>query len=163
VADKSEDEYGFTMSKIAGVIYPIPLRFIKRILSEKRNVFVRYLPHSTCPRLAPRSKILLYASRGQKEIVGEAMINKIEFLTPDEVLEKYGKKVFLNRDELMTCASQRSSRTTSKKMLTLVLSVPKKYSKGIKYKGHMTMAGEYLTEDIYKALFEELENLRTRL
>lgn len=76
-----------------------------------------------------------------------------EFLTPDEVLEKHAEKVFLSRDELMTYASQRSSRTTSKKML--VLSKPRKYLKGIKYKGHMTMAGEYLTEDRYKALLEE--------
>jgi hypothetical protein len=38
-----------------------------------------------------------------------------------------------------------------------MISVPRKYPKGIKYKGHMTMAGEYLTEDRYKALCEETE------
>lgn len=157
MTDKTDDVHGFSMSKVAGVVFPIPLQFINRIFDKKRNVFARYLPHPTFARLAPRSRLFLYASHGQKEIVGEALIRKIEFLTPDELLKKYGEKVFLSRDELMNYTSQRPSRTTSKKMLVLILSKPRKYLKGIRYSGHMTMAGEYLTEDKYKALSEEIE------
>jgi hypothetical protein len=147
---------GFSMSKMVGVIYPIPLQFVSRILAEQRNVFVRYLPHATSVRLTRRNKVLFYASHGQKEIVGEATIKAIEFLTPLEALEKHGDKVFLNRNELMEYASRQPSRTNSKKMLVLVLSKPKKYAKGIIYGKPMTMAGEYLTEENYDALFQKV-------
>jgi len=140
---------------IVGVIYPIPLDFVNRIFVEKKKVFVKYVAHETCVRLAPKSKILFYASHGQKEIVGEAVIKTIEFLTPIRVLEKYGDNVFLNRDELMKYASQQSSRTISKKMLVLAISKPKKYARGITYEKPITMAGEYLTKERYSSLFQE--------
>lgn len=156
MSGKQDDIRDFYMSNVVGVIYPIPLQFVSRIFSEKKDVFVKYLTHQSSVRLAPKNKILFYASHGQKEIVGEAIIQAMEFLTPVEVLEKYGGRVFLDRDELVSYASQQSSRTTSKKMLVLVLSKPRKYSKGIRYYKPITMAGEYLTEDNYKTLLAEL-------
>jgi hypothetical protein len=146
------------MSKIVGVIYPIPLQFVGRIFAEQRNVFTKYLAHSTSTKLVKGNKILFYASRGQKEIVGEAVIREIEFLTPAALLERHGDKVFLNRDELMNYASRRSSRTTSKKMMILVLSKPKKYPKGIKYNKPISMVGEYLTRENYNSLLQEDKN-----
>jgi len=142
------------MSELVGVIYPIPLPYVSRVFAEKRNVFVKYLTHSTSTKLTPRKKILFYASHGQKEIVGEAVIKKIEFLSPMEVLEKYGAKVFLKSDELMSYVSQQSSRTASKKMLVLVLSQLREYSKGVKWKKPISMAGEYLTKENYSTLFQ---------
>ena len=149
------------MRDIAGVIYPIPLEFVSRIFAEQKKVFVKYVAHETCIGLVPKNKILFYASLGQKEIVGEAIIKTIEFLTPIRVLEKYGDNVFLNRDELMEYASQQSSRTISKKMLVLVLSKPRRYARGINYEKPITMAGEYLTKERYNALFQEIRKERS--
>ena len=148
---------GLFMSKIVGVVYPIPMHFVDRIFAEQRNVFVKYLPHSTRVRIVPRNRILFYASHGQKEIVGEATIKTIEFLTPLEALEKHGDKVFLGKDELMNYALQQPSRSTSKKLLVLVLSKPRKFAKGISCEKPITMVGEYLTEERYHALFKETE------
>ena len=53
------------MSKIVGVIYP-PLQFVSRMFAEQRNVFVKYVAHPTRVRIAPKNKILFYASHGQK-------------------------------------------------------------------------------------------------
>jgi hypothetical protein len=142
----------FYLSRIVGVIYPIPLRFVSRIFVEKKDVFVKYLAHQSSVRLTPKNKILFYASQAQKEIVGEATIKAIEFLAPVEVLEKYDNRVFLNRDELTEYASHQLSRTTSKKMLVLVLSGPKKYERGISYGKPISMAGEYLTEENYAVI-----------
>jgi len=158
MSGKQDNIRDFYMSNVIGVIYPIPLQFVSRIFSEKKDVFVKYLTYQSSVRLAPKNKILFYASHGQKEIVGEAIIKAISFLTPAEVLERHGDRVFLNKDELMEYASQQSSRTSSKKMLVLVLSNPRKYPKAIRVKKPLTMAGQYLTEEEYKALFEELEN-----
>ena len=148
------------MKGIWGVVYPIPLQFVDRIFAEQRNVFVKYLSHPTCVRIAPRNRILFYASHGQKEIVGEAMIKSMEFLTPFEALEKHGDKLFLNEVELVKYASLQSSRSISKRLLVLVLSKPRRYARGISYKKPITMAGEYLTKERYNALFQEIRKER---
>ena len=143
------------MNKVFAVIYPIPTQLVDRVFTEQRTVFVKYLPHETSVRIVPRNRILFYASHGRKELVGEATIKAIEFLTSQEALEKYGGKVFLNKDELTNYTLQQPSRPASKKLLVLVLSKPKRYARGINYRKPITMAGEYLTEERYNTLFQE--------
>jgi hypothetical protein len=148
--------------RISGIIYPIPLQFVDRIFVDQRNVFVKYLPHSTLVGITPRNRVLFYASHGQKEIIGEATIKAMELLTPMEALEKHGDKIFLNRNELMSYMLQQPSRSTSKKLLVLVLSKLRKYPKGINYKKHITMAGEYLTEEAYNSLIKQTGSIETK-
>jgi len=45
-------------------------------------------------------KLLFYESGGQFRVVGEATIRTIEFLTPEEVIAKYGDRLFITKDEL---------------------------------------------------------------
>ena len=139
------------MDKNIGVIYPIPFKFVNRIFEDRRSVFVKYVAHPNRMRI-PLKKILFYESRRNKEIVGEATIKANEFLTPLEALEKYGDRVFLEKDELTEYTTRQPSRTMSKKMLVLVLAKPIRYSKGIKYEKPITMAGKYLTEKDYETL-----------
>jgi hypothetical protein len=150
------------MKKVVAAIYAVPSKFVSRIFDEHKQVFVKYTNHETS-RLVSRNKILFYASQGQGEIVGEATIKAVEFLTPTEALERHGDELFLNREELMSYASKSPSRSATKKMLVLAFSSPKKYLKAIRVKKPLTMAGQYLTEEEYKALFEEPENWRTRV
>jgi hypothetical protein len=139
------------MDKNIGVIYPIPFKFVNRIFEDKRNVFVKYVAHPNRRRISLK-KVLFYESRGNKEIVGEATIKANEFLTPLEALEKYGDRVFLEKEELIEYASRQPLRTMSKKMLVLVLAKPTRYSNRIMYEKPMTMAGKYLTEKDYETL-----------
>lgn len=142
------------MNRIVGAIYPVPLELISRLFDGKVKVFVKYVAHNTT-KLVPKHKIVFYASHGSKEVVGEGTIDKIELLTPNEALEKYGDKLFLNKEELTEYTKHQPKREPSKKMLVLSLSKPRKYPQGIKYKRPITMAGEYLTQEKYSALFEE--------
>ena len=98
----------------------------------------------------------MHLSHGSKEVVGEGTIEAIEFLTPNEVLEKYGAKVFLNRDELMEYTMRQPKRTSSKKMLVLTMYKLRKYSQEITYERPITMAGEYLTQEKYSALLAKV-------
>lgn len=147
------------MEKIIGVIYPIPFKFVNRIFEDKRNVFVKYVSHPNGKRINFK-KVLFYESRGNKQIIGEATIKANEFLTPLEALEKYGEKVFLEKDELIEYALHQPLRTMSRKMLVLVLSKPTRFSKRIIYKKPMTMAGKYLTENDYETLM--LQNIKEK-
>jgi len=142
------------MSRIVGVVYPIPLWFVDRLFVAHRSVFVKYVARTTNLRIAPKHKVVFYASHGSREVVGEGVIEAMEFLTPKEVLEKYSVKVFLSKDELMEYAMRQPKRTLSKKMLTLTLSKLKRYPQGIRYKRPLTMTGEYLTKEEYDALLQ---------
>ena len=142
------------MSRIAGIIFPIPKDFVDRLLVENRNVFVKYLARSTGLRIAPKHKVLFYASHGSKDIVGEGQIEEIEFLTPNEVLTKYGPKTFLNEDELTTYMLRQPKRDSSKRMLVLVLSKIKRYRSPVKYEKPISMAGQYLTREDYMQLLK---------
>jgi hypothetical protein len=139
---------------VAAVVFPVPERLVERLLSENRNVFVKYVARTTNLRITPKNKLILYASHGSAELVGEGIIQTIELLTPSEVLDKYGSKVFLDRDELMAYATQEPGRTLSKRMLVLALDKIKTYKPHIKWKKPMTMAGQYLTEEEYRKLRE---------
>lgn len=134
---------------------------VDRLFVAHRNIFVKYVARITNLRITPKHKVVFYASHGSKQVVGEGVIEAIEFLTPKEVLEQYGDKVFLSEGELMEYTMRQPKRTSSKKMLTLILSKLRLYTQPIKYGRPVTMAGEYLTEEKYGALLQKVskENL----
>jgi hypothetical protein len=134
------------------VVYPVPANLVDRLLIEDRNVFVKYLPRTTKVSLQQGDKVVFYASHATKQVVGEGVAEKVEFLTPAEAISKYGEKVFLSKDELAAYTARQPSRDPSKKMLVVVLTKLKKYKKGIVYPRPITMAGEYLTEEQYRQL-----------
>jgi hypothetical protein len=137
------------MNEIVGAIFPIPKEFVNRLLLEKRNVFAKYVAHGTGLKIAPKHKVLFYVSHSSKEIVGEGKIEEMRFLTPKEALEKYGNKLFLNEDELRDYTLQQPRRNPSKKMLVLVLSGLRRYSRPTKFKKPISMTGQYLTREDY--------------
>lgn len=140
------------MGKIVGVVYPVPKKLVGRLLYGNRNVFVKYLARNTSLRIAPRHKVVFYASHDAKELVGEGTIQTIDFLTPFGALEKYGDKIFLDRDELVKYATKERGRALTKRMLVLVLSKIKTYLPPPKWGRPITMTGQYLTDEEYKQL-----------
>ena len=140
------------MSEITGIIFPIPKQFVDRLLLEKRNVFVKYVAGKGLSKLSRKQRVLFYVSKSSKEIVGEGVIDNIDFLTPDEALEQYGDKLFLNEKELKDYTLHRPNREPSKKMLVIVLSRLRRYSKPRHFKKSISMAGQYLTKMEYAEL-----------
>lgn len=135
-------------------VFPVPANLVDRLFHEKKKVFVKYLTHTTSPKLERGSKVIFYASHGQKKIVGEGVVESVEFLTADEALEKYGEKLFLSKVELLAYRGIQPSRDPLKQMLVLVLAGLRKYRCGISYPRPITMAGEYLTLETYKSLMK---------
>ncbi|MEJ5292420.1 MAG: DUF365 domain-containing protein [Candidatus Methanosuratincola sp.] len=144
------------MNEIIGSIYPIPAELADRIFQGNTRVFVKYVAHNST-RLMPKHKVIFYASHGSKKLIGEGIIEKVEFLTPQKVLEKYKDQLFLNESELHAYVARLPSRSPSKEMLTLVLKKLKKYSKPIDYNKPITMAGQYLTAEEYSSLIHKQE------
>lgn len=138
------------MSEIIGAIYPIPIDLVDRFFLKKAKVFVKFLTHNST-KLVPKNKVIFYASHGSKKLIGEGIIEKIEFLTPEKVFAKYKNTLFLNENEFFSYVGKSPSRI-SKEILTLTLKNIRKYSTPIEYNKKITMAGQYITTEEYKSL-----------
>jgi hypothetical protein len=129
------------------IIYPVLREHANEILSGK-NVFCKYVGKGV-PSLDIGSRILLYVSHSNFEIVGEGRILKLEFMTPSEILEKHGERLFLSRKEL---SEYQGNRPSDRRLLVATLSNIKKFGKPIRRSRPITMAGETLTLEQYKSL-----------
>lgn len=144
------------MNEILAVIYPIPVELVDRLFDGKTKVFVKYVAHNST-KLTPKHKVIFYGSHGSKKLVGEGIIEKVEFLTPEEAITKYKEELFLTKDEIYDYVKRSPSRNLSKEMLTLVLKRLKKYRKPIQYPKPITMAGRYLSSSEYSPLTQKEE------
>ena len=133
-------------------IYPLLPKHIERIF-EGRDVFCKYVGKGR-PRIGEGSKILFYASGGRFEVLGEAIVQVIEFLTPKEAAAKYEERLFITNEELENYRKQRG-RPPGKKLLVLRLTNVIRYDKPHKLSKAVTMAGQTLTDIEYRKLLSE--------
>ena len=132
-----------------GIIFPVLPNHLKRLFDLNKRVFVKFTGRaSPPPRLKPGSRLFLYESRSSKELVGEARISQISSATAEEALAEFGDDLFLTRAELEGYAGNRSA----KKMLVLVLKDLKKYRRPVRFDKGVTMAGQYMTKEMYDDL-----------
>ena len=136
----------------AAMIYPLLPEHIERIF-EGRDVFCKYVGKGR-PRIGEGSKLLFYALGGRFEVLGEAIVQVIEFLTPKEAATKYEGRLFIANEELEDYR-KKEGRPPGKKLLVLRLTNVKKYDKPHKLSKTVTMAGQTLTETEYRKLLSK--------
>jgi len=141
-----------TMDIYVGVIYPVPSNLVYRFFDQGKNVFVKYQPKVRYHYLKSGSKVLFYASRNIRKIVGEGIVQSVEFLKPKGILEKYRENLFLTAEELEEYRHHRSVRPATKKLLVVVLQNLMKYSKPVEPEKPITMTGRRVTEKEYRIL-----------
>jgi hypothetical protein len=136
-------------SETVGIIFPLLPKHTERILNENKTVFVKFFGKEGIPqRLRPGSKLFLYKSRGNKEIVGEARIIRIESVRASDVVSMYGARLFLTQSEFEEYAGNRGEKT----MLALVLGDIRRYAVPVRLDTSMTMAGRYMTREMFQQL-----------
>jgi hypothetical protein len=133
------------MSKMIGAIYAVPENLVDRLFCGNKNIFVKITGRDST-KISPKHKIIFYASHGNRKLVGEGIVETVEFLNPAEVLLKYSQELFLKEDEFIDYVGKRQ------KILVFKLSRLKKYQNPIQSKRVITMGGKYLTEKEYKSL-----------
>lgn len=133
-----------------GVIYPIPNDLINRLI-RNTVIFVKYPTHEVISnRLKACKKLLFYASRGNKKVIGEANINWIELLPKEEVLKNHINDLFLNKEEL-----EEYSKGRTKKLLVFSLENSTKFQLPVALDHPITMVGEYISKEDYNTLIEK--------
>ena len=139
-------------NEIIGVLYALPEEIILRFLNSEKTVFLKYTAHKLSKKskykIAKGHKLYFYASRSNKQVMGEANIISVQFLTKDEIV-KFGKKVMLSPLELDKYAEGRENKEA------IVLSLDKihKYQKVKKVRNPVTMGGIYVTKSNKKSIF----------
>lgn len=133
------------MEKMVGAIYAVPMRLMDRLFSSKNKVFVKVTGHAST-KLAPKHKVVFYGSHDSRKLIGEGVIETVEFLNAAEVLSKYRADLFINEDEFIKYMGKRQ------RVLVLQLKGLRRYQEPIQCKEVITMAGKYLTEKQYNSL-----------
>ena len=136
------------------MLFPVPEKYLQRILDEGKDVFVKYLPKSTS-KLEPGHKIIFYASQGSKHIAGEAVIADIEFLTPEEIVSRYSTRLFITKGELEQYTKGQPLRSSDKPLFVAIMKRIKKYAKRVVFTGHITMTGSHVTLQYYRQIVNQ--------
>jgi len=140
--------------EIIGVLYALPKEIILRFLNSDKKIFLKYPAHRLSKKskykIAKGQKLFFYASRSNKQVIGEAIIKSVDFLTKDEIV-KLGKKVMLSTTELDKYAKGRED----KKAIVLYLHKIHKYPGEKRVRTPVTMGGMYVTESNKKIIFIE--------
>lgn len=131
------------MGRMIGAIYAVPKETIDRLLDGKKRAFVKVTGHAST-KLQPKHKIVFYVSHDKQELVGEGTIEKSEFLTPSDVLEKYKNELFLSEDEFLEYVGKRT------RVLVLTLRDLKRYKQPVRSKEVITMGGKYISVEDYE-------------
>ena len=147
-----------------GIIFPVPIEHAKRLLEGKKDVLVKYI--SRVPRkpqnfrLKKGMKVLFYISGSGRRIAGEAEIHLVGFLPPLEAFRKYQGRMMLSRQELLRYATSQPKRTITKPLLVLELDKIQRYGNAAVFPRNVSMAGEYLSRDVYDRLPFRSDGLR---
>jgi hypothetical protein len=133
------------------IVYPLLPEHIERLLKGK-NIFCKYVGERP-PNVTVGGKLIFYQSGGEKHLVGEAIIDRIEFMTPESIVKEFRDRLFITPDEL---DKYRGDRPESKKLLVLFLSQVRKYKTPLKPPKVVTMAGCTLSKVQYRKLMRRL-------
>lgn len=120
---------------------------------------MKYLAHGgTFTRLAPGSKLILYGSghNGSKRLAGEAVIDRVSFMHPDDVFVAFQDRLFLDSDELHAYVRKFEGRQ-NKKLLVLELKDSRRYPNAPRVSMPISMAGQYLTDTQYSDVVSRSE------
>lgn len=143
------------MDQIIGVIFPLSKEAIDFMFSNNSDVYVKYPSRQTTNKTKIKIKegitLYIYQSGGSKSVVGEAIIEKFDFLDMDTILNRYHGRLMTSEDELKLYAKGREN----KKALVLELKDLIRYKNGIKLFKPLTMAGIFLTSEKKQDLFME--------
>lgn len=133
--------------KVIGAIFPLPERFVDRLFRQGRNVFVK--PPTVYKDLGPGSKILFYVGGDVGAIVGEGTAESVELMEPTEAMKKYGKKIFLDPEELREYLR---NKKRASRILVIPLRDLKLYRRPYTPRRFITVAGKRLSETEYRQI-----------
>ena len=131
------------------MIVPVPSHLLMRIFKQKKNKIIKVA--TIFKQIKPGLKVLFYSSHEIHAVVGEGTIETCKIISATYLRKNYNKlngDLFITKKELKDYLSQRKRS----KFLVISLKNIKQYKKPVKLKRFVPMAGQYLTEKIYRQI-----------
>jgi len=131
---------------ILGVVLPVPHRFVDRLFSGDKDIFVKW-GHF---RFLRKGQRLVFYDSGIRKLVGEATIEEVNSHEPTAVWRAYGKRIFLEKNEfdayLTTSPLGYPRKLERSKMIAIAFKGSRKYPTPKESPKRMTVAGFYLRD-----------------
>jgi hypothetical protein len=137
------------MDKAFGAVFPILAEQASRFFDESRKVYVKY---TNMTKLGENSKIVFYASKENKKLIGVGTIESIERTTPKIAWSRYCGQIFLNEDEYNQYVSMspvKGKKRDGLEITVFVLKNLREYRHSCQLSDTLTPAGRYLTREEY--------------
>jgi hypothetical protein len=141
-------------NKIAGILFPVPKKYMPRFFKEGKTVFIK--PATAFKELRRGMKLVFYQSQEDTGYVGEATIKRIIILDdPMKFFDTFGDAIFLTREEVKAYLEKQKKRQADrirnderrmKNWIALELENIRKYPSIIKPERFVPVGGQYLRE-----------------
>lgn len=132
--------------KIIGAIFPVLREHVSNLFGRDRDVFVKF----TKLNLESGSTIVFYVS-GEKLLIGEAKVVRIERLNPDIAWSRYKDRVFLDEeeyDEYVRVSPISKEERKMSEVTVFELENVRKYKRPVRSIYPVTSSGRYLTKEM---------------
>lgn len=132
------------------VIFPVRPGHVSRFFDEERDVFVKFIKM----KLKKGMLLVFYVSK-EMVLAGEAKITKVEQLHPDVAWDRYGDRIFLNKEEYDKYVGVSPIGGEERKMKdvsVLSLSSFRKYDPAFRSPLSITPSGRYITTEMYNEI-----------
>lgn len=128
------------MPERKGVIFPLYTEMTKRAIENGKDVFVKFSGRD----IKPGMDFYIYGTgeNGVKKIIAKAKVKNTDRMRASKVWDKYGSRLFQNKDEFNEYIRGRRS----KEMLVLELEDTELLDEQVKAPGYMSVAGLYVDE-----------------
>jgi hypothetical protein len=130
-----------------GVIYGLRYDNFKRLLSRKKPVYIKFIPHSNSKKhptkISINDYLFFYISGYNKSIAGYAKIVSVSFKQPSVIEECFLDNIQMNTIEFHNYILNRES----KNLLVLELNDIKEFKKMIPIDYPITMGGKYTSKE----------------
>ncbi len=142
------------MTRIIGVTYPIPKKYMNRFFINQKNVFIK--PATCFKELRPEMKFVFYQSHEDTGFVGEGKIVSVLIIDdPFVIVGQFKDRLFLTKEEVEIYINNqkrwegiRSQKNHMKKKKWMVIELKdiEKYDQIRKPDRFVTVGGRYLRE-----------------
>lgn len=140
--------------KVYGVVYALSSEILEFMFKNKKSVFIKYTSHVPTKRSKNKIKegmqLYFYESGKSNCIIGEAVINSIEYLPAEEIIQKYSNKLIVTRTQFEEYSKDR----LQKPALVIQMGKLQKYKIPIKLKFAVNMGGLLITNENCKPIFK---------
>ena len=138
-----------TKEPVVGVVYPLPGNIAERIFHADTTLLPKFIRHDVAPRGLHRgTKLVVYASRTTKKLIGEAVIESIECIEVAKVLSAYDSRMLLSAEEFRVYVGDRQGRS----VCIFHLVHPRRYETPVDSPWPITMTGRYIRDHEYRKL-----------